>query len=54
MKLLREPLVHFLVIGTAIFLIYGLMGQEDAEEKERAITITAGEIAWLTGSWAKR
>ena len=54
MKLLREPLAHFLVIGAAIFVLYGLMGQQDAEEQERAITISAGEIAWLTDSWEKR
>lgn len=54
MKLLREPLIHFLVIGAAIFVLYGFMGQQDAEEQERAITITAGEIGWLTDAWEKR
>ena len=54
MKLLREPLVHFLVIGAAIFVLFGLMGQQDVEEKERAITITSGEINWLTDAWQKR
>ena len=53
-RLIREPLVHFLVIGAAIFVLFGLMGQEGAEEQERAITITAGEIGWLTDSWQKR
>lgn len=51
MKFFREPLVHFLIIGAAIFVVYGLMGQQDAEEQERAITITAGEIGWLTDTW---
>ena len=50
----KEPLVHFLVIGAAIFVLYGFMGQEDAEEQERAITITSGEINWLTDAWQKR
>jgi len=54
MKLLREPLVHFLAIGAAIFALYGFMGQQEAEERERAITITAGEIGWLTDTWKKR
>lgn len=53
-RLIREPLVHFLVIGASIFLLYGIMGQQNVEEQERAITITAGEIAWLTDSWQKR
>ena len=54
MKFFREPLVHFLVIGAAIFVLFGFMGREGAEEKERVITITSGEINWLTDSWQKR
>jgi len=54
MKFFREPLVHFLVIGAAIFVLFGLMGQQDVEEQERAITITSGEINWLTDAWQKR
>ncbi len=53
-RLIKEPLIHFLVIGAAIFLLYGFMGQEEAEEQGRDITITAGEIGWLTDSWKKR
>ena len=54
MKFFREPLVHFLVIGAAIFVLFGLMGQQEAEENERSITITSGEINWLTDAWQKR
>ncbi len=54
MKFFREPLVHFLIIGAAIFVLYGFMGRQDVEEQERAITITAGEIGWLTDTWEKR
>jgi parvulin-like peptidyl-prolyl isomerase len=53
-KFFREPLVHFLVIGAAIFVLFGLVGQRDVDEKERAITITSGEINWLTDAWQKR
>lgn len=54
MKFFREPLVHFLIIGATLFAIFGIWGQQEAEEQERAITITAGEIGWLTDSWEKR
>ena len=54
MKLLREPLVHFLIIGAFLFVAYGLWGQQDSEEQGRAIDISAGEINWLTDAWAKR
>ena len=54
MKFFREPLVHFLLIGAALFVIYAYWGQPDVTENERAITITAGEIEWLSDSWQKR
>ena len=54
MKLLREPLVHFLAIGAALFVIYSYWGQPDMEEQGKSITITAGEIKWLTDNWQKR
>ena len=53
-RLIKEPLLHFLVIGAALFILYGFMGQQEAEEQERAITITTGEINWLTDTWKKR
>jgi hypothetical protein len=53
-RLLREPLVHFLVIGAAVFVVYELMDQQDPDEQRRVITITAGDIDWLTSSWEKR
>jgi hypothetical protein len=54
MKLLREPLFHFLLIGAAIFLLFGLMGQKETEKQERTVVVTAGEINWLTDTWEKR
>jgi parvulin-like peptidyl-prolyl isomerase len=54
MKFFREPLVHFLIIGAALFVIYGLIDKQDAEEQGKTITITAGEIKWLSESWQKR
>lgn len=54
MKWLREPLVHFLFIGAALFALFEFIGPQDAEDQERVITITAGEIDWLTGTWKKR
>jgi peptidyl-prolyl cis-trans isomerase C len=54
MKFLREPLVHFLIIGAALFVVYAFWGQQDTEEQGRAINISAGEINWLTDAWEKR
>jgi hypothetical protein len=37
MKFFREPLVHFLVIGAAIFVLYGFIGRQEAERTGQAI-----------------
>jgi len=51
----REPLVHFLVLGAAIYAVTGLTAASvQQEEAGNHITVTAGEIDWLTGSWEKR
>jgi len=54
MKFFREPLVHFLAIGAALFVIYAYWGQQGTEEQGKTITITAGEIEWLSDSWQTR
>lgn len=54
MKFFREPLVHFLIIGAALFAVYAFWGQQDVEEQGRAIDISAGEINWLSDAWEKR
>jgi peptidyl-prolyl cis-trans isomerase C len=54
MKFFREPLVHFLAIGAAIFMMYSFWGEKGTQEQERTITIAAGEINWLTDAWQKR
>ena len=54
MKLLREPLVHFLFIGAAIYLLYGVFAEPVPEETDKTIVVSAGEIEWMKTSWQKR
>ena len=51
-KLIKEPLLQFFIIGTLIYLTYGLFNQ-DIREQENVITISKGEIRWLEDNWAK-
>ena len=44
---MREPLLHFAVIGACIYLLYGFYGPQESQELERTVTISAGEITWL-------
>lgn len=54
-RLLREPLVHFLVAGTLLFAVYAELnsGADDAGES-RIVRITAREVAWLTQTWVRQ
>jgi hypothetical protein len=52
---LREPLLHFLVLGVGLFLLYGsLRPSRDGGEAERRIDITSTEVAWLAENWKAR
>jgi hypothetical protein len=51
-KLLREPLLHFLLLGAAIFAAYSLLSKRSSEEPGR-IVITQGQIANLADGFAK-
>lgn len=51
MKLLRQPLVQFIVIGGAIGLLYGLLGDGSGGDSDRTVTVSAGEIARLEATW---
>jgi len=53
-KLLREPLVHFMFIGAVIYALYGAFAEPVVEEVDKTIVITAGEIQWMQTSWQKR
>lgn len=46
---LREPLVHFLAAGSALFLLMGQFGDE--ETLDRSITINEAEVARLASQW---
>ena len=54
MKLLREPLLHFLLIGAAIYVAYGWFAEPTQQTDDKVITITAGEVEWMQTSWQKR
>ncbi len=51
---IREPFFHFLIIGTLIYFLYGLLANQTSIETENTITVTAAETDWLVQSWQKR
>lgn len=50
---LREPLIQFLVLGAAFFLLNGLLGRRDVEAGERVIHVQPGRIENLAALFAK-
>lgn len=52
MKLLREPLFHFLLLGAAIFLIHGLVSRHSAA-KPGEIVVTQGKVENLVTGFTR-
>ena len=48
-KLLREPLVHFLLAGGALFLLYGALGNND--DRDYTIVVNDSDIEMLINRW---
>lgn len=51
-RLLREPLLHFALLGFTVFLAYGWLGGAPAGEGDRII-ITRGRIAQIVASYER-
>lgn len=52
MKILREPLLHFLAIGGAVFLLHRLVSPE-APVSPSAIVVTRGEIESMAAAFTR-
>ena len=52
-RLWREPLLHFLLIGAALFLYYGAVAEEDGEAPPKRITVSSGQVAQLAANFER-
>ena len=52
-KIIREPLVHFVLIGAAVFGFYALLSSDDREEARDKIVVTEGRVRQLAQVFAK-
>lgn len=48
--LLREPLIHFFLLGAGIFLLATLVGEEDRVDK---IVVSSGQVESLVETWQR-
>jgi len=53
MKFLREPLLHFLLIGAALFVAFDLVGDPSRAERDNQIVVSAGRIQQLANIFAR-
>src|SRR6476619_202676 len=49
----REPLVHFLLLGAVLFIAYGLVSKPGSSDGPGKITVTQGQIENLVSGFAK-
>jgi len=52
MKLLRQPLLHFLLLGAAIFALNAWLGR--GGDQSRTITIKAADVARMADVWERQ
>jgi hypothetical protein len=52
-KLVREPLVHFALIGAALFVLYGLVNDSGSAGTDSEIVVSAGRIEQLVSIFHK-
>jgi hypothetical protein len=52
-RLLREPLLHFLFIGAALFLYYDIVGEGDGEAPPKRILVNSGQVAQLAANFER-
>ncbi len=54
MKILyKEPLLHFLIIGALIFVLFSGVNKDEINVSENKIVVTAVEIERLSDNWSK-
>ena len=53
-KWLKEPLLHFLMIGVGIYGLYGILGSSLDDEDERTIIVSSGEIKAISDQWTRQ
>jgi hypothetical protein len=52
-RLIREPLIQFILIGAAIYGAYALYGERPQEEQDRTIVITEEQVNSLAAGFAR-
>jgi len=52
-RILQEPLLHFVLLGAALFVAYGMMSRTSNQSEPAAIVVTQGQIEHLAISFTQ-
>ena len=52
-RILKEPFLHFLLIGVGLFLVYGQTNNADTGDPEQRIVVSTGRIEQLANIFSK-
>ncbi len=52
-RILKEPLLHFLLLGAGLFIAYGVLSRPGSGDAPGKIVVTAGQVEHLAGGFAK-
>jgi hypothetical protein len=50
----KEPLLHFLIIGAMIFVLFSVLNKEEAATTGNKILVSTADIERLSGGWARK
>ena len=53
-KWLKEPLVHFCLIGAAIFILFSIVNNDENIVSTNKIVISSADIARLSNNWSRK
>jgi hypothetical protein len=53
-KIYKEPLLHFLIIGALIFVLFSILNKEESVVSGNRIVVTTAEIERLSNNWSKK
>jgi hypothetical protein len=50
----KEPLLHFLIIGAVIFVVFSIVNKDEIDISGNKIVVTAAEVERLSDNWSKK
>jgi hypothetical protein len=53
-KLIKEPLVHFLILGALLFALNSVVGDSNPTATNNSIVISDTEVEWMQSTWNKK